>query len=49
MIRQDKKLRKANRTEEMKGGKHVQDKDKGKARGMTIKKTGKKERAYRMK
>jgi hypothetical protein len=26
----------------MKGGKQVQDKDKGKARGMTIKKTGKK-------
>jgi hypothetical protein len=33
----------------MKGGKQVHDKDKGKARGMTIKKTGKKERAYGMK
>jgi len=33
----------------MKGWKQVQDKDKGKARGMTIKKTGKKERAYRTK
>jgi hypothetical protein len=29
----------------MKGGKQVQDKDKGKARGMTIKKTGKKGRS----
>ena len=33
----------------MKGGKRVQGKDKGKARGMTINKTGKKETAYRMK
>jgi hypothetical protein len=37
------------RKKEMEGGKQVHDKDKGKARGMTIKKTGKKERAYGMK
>jgi hypothetical protein len=47
MIRdRTKKERKADKKERNeKKGKQVQDKDKGKARGMTVKKTGKKRKA----